>query len=112
MPGPEPADPGLPAAGIPLQSRRIGPAPPRIPGAVRGHSSGWPEFHGEGEGDLVAAGLPGDRQDGEPPDLLDPGRLAVGGLDRQAPGMMLRIVESSDFTAYNAREFCLRDGAR
>jgi len=63
-------------------------------------------------GDLVAAGLPGDRQDGEPLDLPDPEQLAVGGLDRQAPGMMLRIVESSHFTAYNACEFCLGDGAR
>jgi hypothetical protein len=63
-------------------------------------------------GDLVAAGLPGDRQDGEPLDLLDPEQLAIGGLDCQAPGMMLRIVESSHFTAYNAGEFCLGDGAR
>jgi hypothetical protein len=30
-----------------------------------------------GGGDLLAAGLPGHRQDGEPLDLLDPGKRAV-----------------------------------
>jgi hypothetical protein len=77
---------------------------------VSGRDRLAPESHGGG--DLVAAGLPGDRQDGEPLDLLDPEQLAVGGLDRQAPEMMLRIVESSHFTAYNAGESRLGDGAR
>jgi hypothetical protein len=36
------------------------------------------EFYGGG--DLIAAGLPGHRQDGEPLGLLHPGRRAVGGL--------------------------------
>src|SRR6266536_4000552 len=37
------------------------------------------EFYGGG--DLIAAGLPGHRQDGEPLGLLHPGQRAVGGLD-------------------------------
>jgi hypothetical protein len=49
---------------------------------VAGRDRVAPEFHG---GDLVAAGLPGDRQDGEPLDLLDPEQLAVGGLDARRP---------------------------
>jgi hypothetical protein len=61
-----------------------------------------PEFHGG-----VISPPPGCQRPArcEPLYLLDPGQLAVGGLDRQALGVMLAIVESSDFTTYNAGEF-------
>ena len=117
MPGSAPAEPGRGAVtygwgGDSPCPRAGGLAARDFPGERWSPAAIMQLSAGGGGGDLVAAGLVGDRQDGEPLDLLDPERLAVGGLDRQAPGMMLRIVESSHFTAYNAGDFCLGDGAR